>query len=93
MIKVQFVLPEDLHRRLRQAAQRQGVSMSQFVREALEQALADEAEVRKARRRRVLDELREISGRLTTQAPELMHTPEDLHAMREERMNEHPSSH
>ena len=88
MIKVQFVLPEDLHRRLRQAAQRRGVSMSQFAREALEQALAEEAEARKARRRRVLAELREISQRLAEQAPGLIHTAEDLNAMREERMNE-----
>nr|WP_290669564.1 ribbon-helix-helix protein, CopG family [Ardenticatena sp.] len=93
MIKVQFVLPEDLHRRLRQAAQQQGVSMSQFVREALEQALADKAEARKTRRRRVLAKLREISQRLATQAPDLMYTPEDLHTLREEWMNEHLGNH
>ena len=88
MYKVQFVLPEDLHRRLRQAAQRRGVSMSQFAREALERALAEEAEARKARRRKILAELREISQRLAEQAPDLIHTAEDLNAMREERMYE-----
>ena len=88
MVKVQFVLPEDLHRRVRKAAQVHGVSMSRFVREALERALAEEAEERKARRARVLAELREISQRLAEQAPGLVHTPEDLNAMREERMDE-----
>ena len=88
MVKVQFVLPEDLHQRVRRAAQIHGVSMSRFVREALERALAEEAEARKARRQRVLAELREISQRLAEQAPGLVHTPEDLNAMREERMDE-----
>ena len=88
MYKVQFVLPEDLHRRLRQAAQRRGISMSQFAREALERALAEDVEANKARRRRLMAELREISQRLAKQAPGLVHTPEDLNAMREERMNE-----
>ena len=87
MYKVQFVLPEDLHRRLRQAAQRRGVSMSQFVREALERALAEEVEARKARRRRLMQQLDELSQRLFEQT-DLMHTAEDLNAMREERMDD-----
>jgi len=86
--KVQLVLTEDLHRRLRRAAQTRGVSMSQFAREALERVLVEEAEARKARRQRVLAELSEISQRLAKQAPGLVHTPEDLNAMREERMDE-----
>lgn len=87
MYKVQFVLPEDLHRRLRQAAQRRGISMSQFVREALERALLEDAEARKARRRRLMQQLDELSPQLFEQT-DLVHTAEVLHAVREERMDE-----
>ncbi|HFC08274.1 MAG TPA: ribbon-helix-helix protein, CopG family [Chloroflexi bacterium] len=85
--RVQFVLTEDLHRRLRQAAQMRGVSMSQVVREALERALLEDAEARRARKRRLMQQLDELSPQLFEQT-DLVHTAEDLNAMREERMNE-----
>ncbi len=87
MHKVQFMLPVDLHRRLRQVAQSRGVSMSQIVREALERALADDVEARKARRRRLMQQLDALSPRLFEQT-DLVHTAEALNAMREERMND-----
>ena len=87
MHKVQFMLPVDLHRRLRQVAQSRGVSMSQIVREALERALADDVEARKARRRRLMQQLDVLSPRLFEQT-DLVHTAEALNTMREERMND-----
>ncbi|HEY58714.1 MAG TPA: ribbon-helix-helix protein, CopG family [Anaerolineae bacterium] len=83
--RVQFMLTEDLYRRLRQAAEGRGMSMSQFVREALERALAEDAEARRQRRRQVLAELERAAQWIAEHAPDLVHTPEDLQAMREER--------
>ena len=40
------------------------------------------------RKEELFRQLREISQRLAEQAPGLVHTPEDLNAMREERMSE-----
>lgn len=79
--RVQFMLTEDLYRRLRQAAEGRGMSMSQFVREALERALAEDV----GARRQVLAELERAAQWIAEHAPALVHTPEDLQAMREER--------
>ena len=91
MYKVQFVLPEDLHRRLRQAAQRRGISMSQFAREALERALAEDVEARRARRRKILARLTEASKDLERAGFKPMggeEIVEMIRQMREERTDE-----
>ncbi len=88
LVRTQIMLTEEELRRLRRIAKMRGQSVSALVREILDENLGDEAEARKARRQRVLAELREISQRLAEQAPGLVHTPEDLNAMREERMDE-----
>ncbi len=89
--RVQFMLTEDLYRRLRQAARARGVSMSQFVREALERALAEDVEARRQRRRKVLAELEQARQALE-QAGFQPLSGEDivemLNEMREERMDE-----
>ncbi len=89
--KVQLVLTEDLHQRLRQAALRRGVSMSQFAREALVRALEEEAEARRARRRQVLEELAAVRHALEEAGVKPMsgdEIAEMIRQMREERLDE-----
>jgi len=89
--KVQLVLTEDLHRRLRQAAQTRGVSMSRFAREALERALEADTEARKARRRQVLEALADSRRALEKAGLKPMsmdEIAEMIRQMREERTDE-----
>ena len=89
--KVQLVLTEDLHRRLRQAAQTRGVSMSRFARDALERALEEDTEARKARRRQVLEALADSRRALEKAGLKPMsmdEIAEMIRQMREERTDE-----
>ena len=89
--KVQLVLTEDLHRRLRQAARTRGVSMSQFAREALERALEEDTEARQARRRQVLEALtasRRALEKAGVKPMSMDEIAEMLRQMREERTDE-----
>ncbi len=54
MVKVQFVLTEDLHARLRRLAEERGKSMSALVREMLTRSLAEATEERRHARRKAM---------------------------------------
>ena len=89
--RVQFVLTEDLHARLRRLAEERGESMSALVREFLERALAEAEEQRRERRRKVLARLAEASKALEEAGVKPLdgdEVVETLRQMREERMNE-----
>ena len=88
MVKVQFVLTEDLHARLRRLAEERGKSMSALVREMLTRSLAEAEEQRRERRRRVLSRLAEASQALEAAGLEPMSSEQVValvRAMREER--------
>ena len=88
MVKVQFVLTEDLHARLRRLAEERGKSMSALVREMLTRSLAEAEEQRRERRRRTLSRLAEASQALEAAGLEPMSSEQVValvHAMREER--------
>ncbi|GEM_PF-3158588 len=89
--RVQFVLTEDLHARLRRLAEERGESMSALAREFLERALAEAEEQRRERRRKVLARLAEASKALEEAGVKPLEgdeVVETLRQMREERMNE-----
>ncbi len=89
--RVQFVLTEDLHARLRRLAEERGESMSAMVREFLERALAEAEEQRRERRRKVLARLAEASKALEEAGVKPLdgdEVVETLRQIREERMNE-----
>ncbi len=89
--RVQFVLTEDLHARLRRLAEERGESMSALVREFLERALAEAEEQRRERRRKVLARLAEASKALEEAGVKPLdgdEVAETLRQIREERMNE-----
>ena len=89
--RVQFVLTEDLHARLRRLAEERGESMSAMVREFLERALAEAEEQRRGRRRKVLARLAEASKALEEAGVKPLdgdEVVETLRQIREERMNE-----
>ncbi len=89
--RVQFVLTEDLHARLRRLAEERGESMSAIVREFLESALAEAEEQRRERRRKVLARLAEASKALEEAGVKPLdgdEVVETLRQIREERMNE-----
>ncbi len=88
MVKVQFVLTEDLHARLRRLAEERGKSMSALVREMLTRSLAEAEEQRRERRRRALSRLAEASQALEAAGLEPMSSEQVValvRAMREER--------
>ena len=88
MVKVQFVLTEDLHARLRRLAEERGKSMSALVREMLTRSLAEAEEQRRERRRRTLSRLAEASQALEAAGLEPMSSEQVValvRAMREER--------
>jgi len=88
--RVQFVLTEELHARLRRLAQERGKSMSAVVREILERGLAEEEAERQARRRKILARLREASKALEQAGVEPVsgeEIVETIRQMREERTN------
>ena len=89
--RVQFVLTEDLHARLRRMAEARGESMSALVREILERALAEAEEQRRERRRRVLVRLAEASKALEEAGVKPVsgeEVVEMIREMREERTDE-----
>lgn len=89
--RVQFVLTEDLHARLRRLAEMRGESMSALVREILEQGLTSVEEQRRARRRKVLARLAEASKALEAAGVRPLdgdEVTELIRQMREERTNE-----
>jgi len=89
--RVQFVLTEDLHARLRRLAEKRGESMSALVREFLERGLAEAEEQQRERRRKVLARLAEASKALEEAGVKPLdgdEVVEMLRQMREERMNE-----
>lgn len=89
--RVQFVLTEDLHARLRRMAEARGESMSAVVRELLARALAEDERQRRERRCQVLARLAEASRALEeagAKALSLEEIAEMIREMREERTNE-----
>ena len=89
--RVQFVLTEDLHARLRRMAEARGKSMSALVREILERALAEAEEQRQERRRRVLVRLAKASKALEEAGVKPVNAEEVvemIREMREERTDE-----
>jgi len=89
--RVQLVLTEDIHVRLRRLAQERGKSMSAVVREILERGLAAEEEQRRERRREILARLSEASKDLERVGGTPMtgeEIVEMIRKMREERTNE-----
>ncbi len=89
--RVQLVLTEDLHARLRRLARERGKSMSAVVREILERQLAAEEEQRRERRRKILARLSEASENLERAGGRPMtgeEIVEMIRKMREERTDE-----
>ena len=84
LVRMQILFTEEQARRLRQAAKQQGKTISAVVREMVDEALAE----RVRRKEELFRQLDESARWLAEHAPGLVHTPEDLNAMREERMDE-----
>jgi len=84
LVRTQILLTDEQLRRLRRWAKARDASVSALVREMVEQGLAE----RNQRKRELFEALEESAQWIEQHAPGLVHTPEDLQAMREERMNE-----
>ena len=84
LVRMQILFTEEQARRLRQVAKQRSETISAVVREMVEDALAE----RFQRKQEIFQRLDESARLLAEQAPGLVHTPEDLNAMREERMDE-----
>ena len=88
LARVQVLLPEQDLQRLRHLAQRQRRSLSALIREMVAEGLNRQAQESRERRRRLTQRLRQHAARLAARYPGLpVHTPEDLRAMREERLH------
>lgn len=81
LVRTQILLTEDQVRRLRRLAQERSISMSALVREIVERELAEHHR----RKEKLLQALEERARWVAERAPELVHTPDDLQALREER--------
>jgi len=84
LVRMQILFTEEQARRLRQVAKQRSKTISAVVREMVDEALAERVQ----RKRELFRQLDESARWLAEHAPEVVHTPEDLNAMREERMNE-----
>ncbi len=84
LVRMQILFTEEQARRLRQVAKQRGETISAVVREMVEEALAERAR----RKEEIFRQLDESARWLAEHAPEAMHTPEDLDAIREERLDE-----
>jgi len=84
LVRMQILFTEEQARRLRQVAKQRSKTISAVVREMVGEALAERVQ----RKQKLFQQLDESARWLAEHAPEVVHTPEDLNAMREERMNE-----
>ncbi len=84
LVRMQILFTEEQARRLRQVARQQSKTISAVVREMVDEAFA----ARGHRKRELFQQLDESARWLAEHAPEMMHTPEDLNALRSERLNE-----
>ena len=84
LVRMQILFTEEQARRLRQVAKQRSKTISAVVREMVDEALAERVQ----RKQKLFQQLDESARWLAEHAPEVVHTPEDLNAMREERMNE-----
>ncbi len=84
LVRMQILFTEEQARRLRQVAKQRNKTISAVVREMVDEALAERVQ----RKQELFQQLDESARWLAEHAPEVVHTPEDLNAMREERMNE-----
>jgi len=84
LVRTQILLTEEQLRRLRRLAKSRDASVSALVREMVEQGLAE----RSQRKQALFEALEESARWIEEHAPGLVHKPEDLQAMREERMDE-----
>ena len=84
LVRTQILLTKEQVRRLRRLAEERGISVSALVREMVEQGLSEQHR----RKEELLQALKESARWVAEHAPDLVHTPEDLQAMREERDDE-----
>ena len=81
LVRTQILLTGEQLRRLRRLAKARETSVSALVREIVDQGLAEH----EGRKQDLFETLEESAQWLEQHAPDLVHTPEDLQAMREER--------
>ena len=84
LVRMQILFTAEQARRLRQVAKQRGETISAVVREMVEEALAERAR----RKEEIFQQLEESAHWLAEHAPEAVHTPEGLDAIREERLDE-----
>jgi len=88
LTRVQVLFPEEDLQRLRHLARMQNRSLSALIREMVAESLNRRAQEHRARRRLLVQRLRQHAAHLAAKYPHLpVHTPEDLRQMREERLH------
>jgi len=88
MQRVQILLTLEQMRRLQALARDQNTTLSALVREMVEQGLTQAGRRRQQRRRQVLRRLQALRNRLLHYGVDFCHTPEVLHQLRENRLND-----
>jgi len=81
LVRTQILLTDEQLRHLRRLARARDASVSALVREMVDQGLAE----RNQRKQELFAALEESARWIEQHAPDLVHTPENLRAMREER--------